>query len=279
MAKKIPDLSVIIATYNTRDLTLKCLESVFKEISGLEFEIFVVDNNSSDKTSEEIRKRFPAVKIIENEENLGFARACNQAIRVSEGKHVLLLNSDTVVLDEAPGKMINYLKNRPEVGALGPALLDKNSNIQKSCAKKMTLLSTFRESWLGKMAFDYDKAKSNEPSYVDILSGACLMVPQETIDKVGLLDENYFMYSEDVDWSYRIAEAGYKLVYFPSAKVIHLGSGSTGTDKERYNKVLLRNRVAVFKKYNNFITGFLGALILYSGFYLRKAFKKILGKS
>lgn len=279
MAIKSPDISIIIVTYNTRDLTLKCLESVFKETSGMEFEVFLVDNNSNDKTSESVRKNFPSVKIIENKENLGFARANNQALKIAAGRYVLLLNSDTVVLNSAFKQMIEYMDNHSEAGAIGPALLDKNLCLQKSWAKRMTLLSIFLVSWLARATVNYEISRMKGIEYVDVLFGACFMVKREIIDKVGLLDERYFMYSEDLDWSYRIARAGYKLVYYPTAKVIHYGGESGKAENKKLEKELIKNMIIVFKKYNGPVTGFLGALIVYSSVYIRKALKFFSGKT
>jgi GT2 family glycosyltransferase len=228
-------LSIIIVSYNTKDLLIQCLSSVLKTPSDLDFEIIVVDNCSKDGSVEEVQKNFPQVKLIINQVNVGFAKANNQAIVNTAGEYFLLLNSDTKALPGALDLMVDYMGQNRKVGALGCKLLNEDFSLQGSCRHFPTLLvlsfqlyglnALFPRSRLfGRYPMSY--WDHNQIRKVDWISGACLLLRREAIDQVGLLDENYFMYSEDTDWCYRINRAGWDVVFLPEAKVIHFGGAS-----------------------------------------------------
>ncbi|MBR1626090.1 MAG: glycosyltransferase [Bacteroidales bacterium] len=230
-------LSVVIVNYNVEHFLEHCLLSVRKALKNIESEVFVVDNNSVDGSVSMLKSKFPEVKLIENKENVGFAKANNQAIRISSGEYVLLLNPDTVVEEDTFVKCLNFMDSHQDAGGLGVKMIDGQGKILKEskrgfptpwvCFCKMTgLTKIFPHSrkycgyYMGHLPYD----KTNE---VDILAGAFMLMRKTALDKVGLLDETFFMYGEDIDLSYRITEGGYKNYYFADTSIIHYKGEST----------------------------------------------------
>ncbi|HUV03880.1 MAG TPA: glycosyltransferase family 2 protein [Armatimonadota bacterium] len=229
------DLSIAIASWNTRDLLDRCLESVYAASAGLAFETIVVDNASDDGSAEMVASKYPDVKLIQNKLNLGFAAACNLAFKHSVGRYFLLLNSDTVVLDGALRAMVGFMHSHPDAGAAGCRLLNPDGSLQRSCSRFPSLMTEFFDAlYLSKLFptsrlfgsysmsyWDFDEVRE-----VDFAGGSCLIVRREAVEEVGLLDESFFMYVEEADWCYRMWENGWKVYYFPDARVIHLGGES-----------------------------------------------------
>lgn len=230
-------LSVIIVNYNVEHFLEQCLYSVEKAILGLDVEVWVVDNNSVDGSVSMLRQKFPWVKCIANTENLGFSRANNQAIRLSSGDYVLLLNPDTIIENDTLKKTVAFMDEHPNAGGLGVKMVDGKGNFlpeskrglptpEVAFYKIFGLSKLFKKSKLfGRYHLTY--LSKDETNPVDVLSGAFMMVRKETIDKVGLLDEDYFMYGEDIDWSYRITQAGYDNYYYADTTIIHYKGEST----------------------------------------------------
>ncbi len=249
-------ISIVIVSWNTRDLLFKCLESLFADlttssISG--YEVLVVDNASNDGTCQMVREHFPTAHLLENTQNVGFARANNQAIRQSIGSHVLLLNPDTVVILGAMALLVNFLETHPEVGAVGPRVLNPNGTLQESCHPLPTLA---RELWrlfhLDSLhpyaqypmhAWDVEAARG-----VDALLGACLLVRRDVLAQTGLLDEDYFIYSEEVDLCYRIGKASWLMYWVPQAQIIHYGGQSTQQVAASMFLRLYQGKVIYFRK-------------------------------
>ena len=230
-------LSIIIVNYNVEYFLEQCLHSVRAALKNLEAEVFVVDNNSVDGSVEMVRKKFPEVKLIANKENLGFSKANNQAIRHSKGKYVLLLNPDTVVEADSFSKCLSFMDSQSEAGGLGIKMLDGKGNFLPESKRGLPtpmvafykifgLAALFPKSKrFGKYHLGFlDKEQTNE---IEILSGAYMLMRKEALDKVGLLDEDFFMYGEDIDLSYRIIKGGWKNYYFPEARIIHYKGEST----------------------------------------------------
>ncbi len=226
------DLSIIIVSYNTREFTLSCLESIYQNNPDrYSLEIFVVDNASSDGTVEAIAKKFPRVKLFANNENRGYAAANNQAISQTNADYVLLLNSDTLVLENSLEVMIDFMKNHPEVGASGCKLVLPDGSLDLACKRSFPTPETSfyhavglskrfpRHQRFGHYNLSY--LNENETHEVDCLVGAFMMVRREAIEEVGVLDEQFFMFGEDIDWCYRIKQVGWKIVYFPKAVTLH----------------------------------------------------------
>jgi GT2 family glycosyltransferase len=230
------DLSIIIVNWNVKPLLERCLQSIFQETSDISYEVFVVDNASADGGVEMIKERFSKrVKLIANKENLGFAKACNQAIAQSQGKYILLLNPDTEITDNALTKAVNFMRTHSRCGILGVRLLGVDDEFQPSVRRFPTFGSQFlillKLHWifprvrpLNKyFVQDFDYSKTQE---IDQVMGAFLMTRRRVIDEVGPLDENFFVWFEEVDFCRRVKQAGWKVYYTPEVEIIHYGSQS-----------------------------------------------------
>lgn len=237
-------LSVVIVNYNVKHFLDQCLSSVRRAVKGLDADVWVVDNNSVDGSVRMVREKFPEVKLIANKDNVGFSSANNQAIRQSKGEYVLLLNPDTVVEDDTFTKIISFMDSHPDAGGLGVKMIDGKGNFLPESKRglptpevafyKISGLSKFfpRSKRFGKYHLGYlDRDEVHE---VEILSGAFMFMRREALDKTGLLDEDFFMYGEDIDLSYRIIKAGYKNYYFPETRIIHYKGESTKKSSVNY---------------------------------------------
>ncbi len=236
-------LSVIIVNYNVKFYLEQCLDSVRRASQGLPVEVFVVDNLSTDGSVEYLCGRFPEVTFIENRENVGFARANNQAIRQSKGEYVLLLNPDTIVGEDTLARCVAFMESHPEAGAAGAYMLHVDGTFAPESRRglptpfvafcKMTGLTTlFPKSRLfGRYYMRY--LDENEVNEIEIISGAYMLLRREALDKVGLLDEDFFMYGEDIDLSYRVLKGGYKNYFLP-VRMLHYKGESTVKNSYRY---------------------------------------------
>lgn len=252
-------LSVVIVNYNVKHFLEQVLLSVEVASKGLTVETWVVDNNSVDGSIEMVKEKFPWVKLIENHENVGFSRANNQALRLSNAKYSLLLNPDTVLQEDTFVKCIEYLDANPNVGGLGVRMIDGKGQFLPESKRglptpsvaffKMTgLASLFPKSkYFGRYHMKY--LSEFETHEVEILAGAFMMMRGETLAKVGLLDEQFFMYGEDIDLSYRIILGGYKNVYFADTTIIHYKGESTKKKSVNYVKVFYNAMVLFAKKH------------------------------
>ncbi|MDI6892712.1 MAG: glycosyltransferase family 2 protein [Actinomycetota bacterium] len=236
-------LSIVIVNWNTRGLLRDCLSSIYGSPLKERFEVIVVDNASTDGSQDLIKSDFPQVKLIANDQNLGFSRANNQAVRASKGEYVLLLNSDTVVSDEALGEMIRFMDEHPKAGAATCTLLLTDGVPQPFIYGEDPTLSYLVKRILrmllkGRFMHDWRGAEVIETDWV---TGACMMVRKKTIDEIGLLDENMFMYFEDNDWCYRMRKRGWKIYYCPFVQITHLcgRSADRPSRKEDYYKSLI----------------------------------------
>ena len=246
------DLSIVIVSWNVRDLLRGCLESVVASAehsgarpalgsetaasSGWTYEVFVVDNASTDGSPDMVCGSFPDVRVIANEENLGFTVANNQAMRLSVGRYVLLLNCDTEVVGHCLETMIAYMDQNPQVGGAGAQLLNPDGTVQSSRRRFPTLATALLESTLLQQWVPHNKVlgryymidtADDQIQEVGWVVGACLMARRGAIEQVGLLDEGFFMYSEELDWCYRLRRAGWKVVYLPTGQVIHYSGKSS----------------------------------------------------
>lgn len=226
------DLSIIIVNYNTKAVTLQCLESVYtSKTDEMEFEVILVDNHSTDGSVKAIAEKYPQVRLIVNDDNLGFSKANNIGIRAAGGRAVLLLNSDTVVEPDTLKGTFDYLMRHLDIGALGCKVVLADGTLDAACKRSfptpangifhtLKLDRAFPNSRLfGSYNLTYlDEDEIND---VDCLVGAYMMVPMRVIDDVGYLDEDFFMYGEDIDWCYRIKQADYRIVYYPKYRITH----------------------------------------------------------
>ncbi len=252
-----PDLSIIIVNWNVRDLLRDCLRSIDAGRSGLSLEVIVVDSASSDDSVAMVAAEFPWVRLIAREENVGFPRGNNIGLAEANGRALLLLNPDTVLLDDALPVMLNFLEANPDVGALGPLLLNPDGSVQSSRRRFPTLATGFFEStWLEGLApgllrryYALD-LPDDETADVDWLTGACVMVPRAAYERVGGMDEAYYMYSEELDWCRRIKEAGWRVVYHPEARVIHHHGKSSEQAVTARHINFQRAKLRYFRKYH-----------------------------
>ena len=252
-------LSVVIVNYNVEHFLEQCLYSVRRAMQDIEGEVFVVDNNSVDGSLKMLAAKFPEVKVIVNKDNVGFAKANNQAIRISTGEYVLLLNPDTVVEDDTFSKCIAFMDSHPDAGGLGVKMVDgKGQFLPESKRGLPTPMTAFYKIFGLSKLFPHSKRFSkyhlgylpeNEVNSVDILAGAYMLMRRETLDKCGLLDETFFMYGEDIDLSYRITLAGYKNYYFPETRIIHYKGESTKKTSVNYVLVFYKAMEIFAKKH------------------------------
>jgi GT2 family glycosyltransferase len=273
------DISILIVNFNTKKLLEQTIQSVTNTVKNINYEIIVVDNASSDGSVEVIKKNYRNVILIKNKTNDGFAKANNIGIKKAKGRYILLLNSDTLLVNDCIEKSIKYLDNNKDVGALGCKVVLPNGKLDTACKRGYPTpeASFFYMLKLDKLfpsvkrfgQYNLSYLSQNEINEVDSLVGAFMMVRKDTIDEVGLLDEKFFMYGEDIDWCMRIKEAGWKIIYYPEASIIHYKGASS---KKKRHKILFEFHRAMYifykkhylKKYNIIVT-----LLVYIGIGLK----------
>lgn len=234
------ELSIIIVNHNTGDLLSECLYSIYENVTGLDFEIVVVDNASSDASPRMVKEDFGEVILIENRENKGFAKANNQGLKLAKGKFILLLNSDTQVKKGVLYQMCEFMSAHQEIGVLGCKLLNIDGTIQRSCwdifpsikdalVENLYLFKLLR--WSGFVrSRDICLDEIAEPRQVKHILGACFLVRKKTVEEIGLLDEAYFMFLEETDFCRRAQKKGWQVWYYPGAEVIHYGQATVKKD-------------------------------------------------
>ena len=272
------DVSIIIVNWNTKELLRNCLKSVFEQTVNVDYEVIVVDNASTDGSSEMLQNDFPQVILIENDENRGFAAANNQAIAVAKGRYVLLLNSDTIVLDKAIEKTIFFANENQEAGAVGCRVLNPDGSLQMTCFMfpsilNMILSSTYLYKIFSKNKFFGREQMTwwdrNDVREVDVITGCFMLVRREAIEQTGNLDESFFVYGEETDWCYRLKKNGWKVMFTPVGQIIHFGGQSTR--QIRVEMILqLRGSILLFiRKHKGFLSHILSRLITAIFFFLR----------
>ncbi|TXK76901.1 glycosyltransferase family 2 protein [Paenibacillus sp. N3.4] len=231
------DLSILIVNYKTRDLTLACIESVITSNTSYKYEIILIDNASNDGTIQTVTEKFPQVICQANSENVGFSKANNQGILLSQGRYVLLLNSDTIVQSDTFETMLRFMDENPAVGVSGCKIVLPDGSLDKACKRGFpTPSASFY------YAFGFSKLFPKTPRFnqyqlgylsadeaypIDSLVGAFMLIRREAIDQVGMLDEAFFMYGEDIDWCYRIKQAGWINYYYPRTHIVHYKGASS----------------------------------------------------
>jgi GT2 family glycosyltransferase len=232
-----PRVSIVVVNWKTPKLTAEALRSILQDPQSGSFEIWVVDNNSGDGSVEMFQRDFPEVNTIANADNVGFGRACNQVIPMCTGEHVLLVNPDTFASKGAVSTLLDYMDKHPECGAVGPRVNNPDGSLQLSCRRSFPDLgaSFFRLTYLSLIfpkhplvaKYNLTYADPKDVLEVDALSGAFMMVRKNAIDQVGLLDEDIFMFGEDIDWCWRVKQAGWTVIYEPAAVVYHYHGASS----------------------------------------------------
>jgi GT2 family glycosyltransferase len=266
------DVSIVIVNWNTRDFLRGCLRSVFEQTSEVSFEVFVVDNASRDGSAEMVRTEFPSVRVIANVDNRGCAAANNQGIREASGRYVLLLNPDTIILDAAISRCVHFADTHPDVGIIGCQVLENDHRIQRTGSSfpsawalfviKSGLRRAFPRShlfgWPDLGWWDRDTERD-----LDVIPGMFMLARRTAIEQVGLLDEAYFVFGEDPDWCYRFFRAGWRRVFTPSARIIHLDGGSKSVDQVSIKMFVQMQKSGIIyhRKNLGFVSAFMAKVI------------------
>ncbi len=252
------DVSVIIVSWNVWGWLAPCLASVREGLGSLEGEIIVVDNASADGTPERVREAFPEVRLLCNPVNRGFPAANNQGMRAARGRYFLLLNPDTLVLDRAIESLVAFAEAHPEAGVVGPQLLNPDGTVQSSRRRFPTLWTAlFESTWWQPYAprrilrhyYVLDRS-DEEIQEVDWVTGAAMLVRREVVERVGPMDEGFFMYAEELDWCRRIRAAGWRVFYYPPAKIVHYGGRSSDQVPALQHLAFQRSKIRYFRKHH-----------------------------
>ena len=263
-------LSVVIVSYNVRDYLENCLQSVSRALEGIEGEVFVVDNHSDDDSVETVRSQYPWVRLIENQENMGFSRANNIAIRESRGEYVLLLNPDTIVEKSTLREVLRFMEEHPKAGGAGVMMHNVDGSLAPesrralptpwvSCLK---MLGFTKRYYMSHLPWD-------QPSRIEVISGAFCFLRKKALDEVGLLDEDFFMYGEDIDLSYRLMKGGWENWYLPYP-ITHFKGKSTQKSDYRYVHIFYKAMLIFFRKHYSHLSLFY-ALPVKMAIYFRAA--------
>lgn len=272
------DVSIIIVAWNVRKLLYDCLKSVYDQTNGISFETIYVDNASEDGSVQMVAKEFPQVKIIENEKNEGFIKANNQGIKIAEGRYVLLLNSDTVVLDNAIAKTVKFADKYPETAVVGCKVLNPDRTLQRTCllypsALNVFLAATYLYRIFPKSRFfgrehmtwwDY-----NDVREVQAVCGCFSLARTEAIKQVGLMDEAYYVYGDDPDWCYRFRKHGWKVMFTPHAHIIHYGGQTTKRMRDKFLLQLFGAKLIFMRKHGSPMAFPFACLFIAMFFFLR----------
>ena len=259
MAEDKIKLSIIILSWNTKQLLKDCLDSiVHSSLFNIPIEVIVVDNGSADGSVEMIKKLFInklknyKIRLIENKENLGFAKGNNQGLKESQGEYIMLLNSDTVVKREAIERLVDFLDEHSAVAIVGPKLLNPDGSPQANCGRfpdlPVAVVMLFGEHWGGS---DFVRCSPDKSRFVDWLMGAALVARRQVFNQIGGLDEALFMYMEEVEWFYRAKKAGFKSYFLKEAEIIHLGRGSAKTGKKEPILNIYRGLIHYYRKHRS----------------------------
>jgi GT2 family glycosyltransferase len=270
-------LSIVIVNYNTERLLKDCLRSIYIGANGTPFDIWVVDNHSRDNSVPMVRAQFPNVRVIENRENVGFSRANNLVLAQSQADYVLLLNPDTLVIGDAIERVVKFMNEHPQVGIAGCKVLNRDGTLQLACRRsvptprvafyRLTGLSRLfpNNKTLAKYNLTYESPDRTQE--VDAVSGAFLMIRRQAVEDIGLLDERFFMYGEELDWCVRAKRAGWTVMYYPAAEIIHYKGESTKYNSRKaavefYRAMYLFHKKHFAKDYSPVTNGLIYAGIL-----------------
>ncbi len=278
-------LSIVIVNYNVKYFLEQCLISVYKAGNGIDMEVFIVDNASADGSCQMVKQRFPEVKLIENTINVGFSVANNQAIKKASGRYILLLNPDTLVEEDTFSKCLQFMGNHPNTGALTVKMIDgKGRYLSESKRGLPSPMVSFYKIFGFTKLFPHSKTfahyylghlDENETHKIEILPGAFMLIPKAVFDKVGLLDESFFMYGEDIDLSYRILKADYDNYYFPETRIIHYKGESTKKGSINYVLLFYKAMAQFAKKHFTQKNARLYMGVIFFAIYLRAFFSII----
>lgn len=257
------DISVVIVNWNTRDMLLECVESLYAETRRAKLEIIVVDNASHDGSMDALAARFPGVVQIRNTANHGFSKANNQGLRIARGRYLCLVNSDVKALEGVLDRLMDYADAHPDVGLLAPRTVGRDMKLRRNCREYPTLRNSFCQAvfldklfpgvraFRGRSLAEYDYKTAAD---IEVVSGCFLLIPRRALEQVGLLDERFFIYSEDVDWSRRYHNAGWKVIFYPGAEAIHYGGSSSSVEAIRFNIEKMKASLQYWHKHHGFFS-------------------------
>jgi GT2 family glycosyltransferase len=277
---QVVDMSIVLVCWNNKAYLDPCLESLFKGGLKSSFDVIVVDNGSTDGSQQMLEEKYPDVKLIQNDGNVGLGKASNQGIEATNGRYVLLLNNDTLVNGPALDMLVEFLDALPEAGAVGGKLLNPDGSFQSGYAPFSTLMEEFLiVTHIGEMLWPGypSHGDSNEIKSTGWLSSACLLVRRSAMDQIGVLDENYFIYGDEADLQYRLNKAGWKVFFLPESTIIHFGGRSM--DRWKRRKMVYRGKLLFYKKNYGlfrtvllrimfFVMSFLKLLVWCLGFFI-----------
>ncbi len=272
-------ISIVIVSFNVEKLLKECIESIYKETQAGSFDIWVVDNNSRDNSVQMVRENFPEVNVIENNENVGFPRANNQAVVKSQSDYILLLNPDTIIQDLAIDKMVAFMDSDPKVGVSGCRVLNEDGSLQLACRRSIPTpkVAFYRLSGLSRLfpnsktmaKYNLTYLDPNQPHEVDAVSGAFLLIRKQVVDAIGVLDENFFIYGEDMDWCIRAKSAGWKVMYYPDAEILHYKGIGCSTNSRKTSYEFYRAMVLFHKKHFAKDCSIVTNALIYTGIFLK----------
>ena len=269
------DVSIIVVAWNVRALLYNCLKSVYDETKDIDFEVIYVDNASTDGSVDMVKKEFPQVNIIQNKKNEGFIKANNQGVQTAKGRYVLLLNSDTLILNNAVAKIVKFADAHPETAVVGCRVLNPDRTLQRNCFMYPSILNMFlsatglykifpKSKFFGRE--DMTWWDFNDVREVETVCGSFSLVRRQAIDQVGLMDERYFVYGDDPDWCYRFKKNGWKIMFTPNGEIIHYGGQTTKQMARKFRLQLHGSQLIFMKLHRNRLAfplaRFLAALFL-----------------
>ena len=284
------DVSIIVVAWNVRDLVSDCLKSVYEKTKDVSFEVVYVDNGSEDGTVDMVEQEFPGAKIIWNQTNLGFIRANNQGIEVCQGRYVLLLNSDTVLLDDAVSETVRFADDHPEAAVVGCRVLNSDLSLQRNCFMYPSVLNVFlwgsflsklfpRSHFFGRELMTW--WDFSEPREVEVVCGCFSLVRRKAIDQVGVMNEIYFMYGDDPDWCYRFSKAGWQIWFNPRGQIIHLSGANSkkksGPIARRFRWQLSGSLLIFMRLYRSTLAFHTYRLLIVPAFLVRAAGLAVVG--
>ncbi len=247
------DVSIVIVNWNTRDILRDCLGTIYEQTRRVDFEVIVVDNGSQDGSAQMVRSDYPQAMLLANETNAGYAAANNQGIRAARGRYVLVLNSDTLILDGAIDRVVEFADAHPRAGVLGCRVRSPDGTLQPTCFMFPSVFNSFLSAFYLNKLFPRSRLFGREAMSwwdrsdvrdVQVVTGCFMLIRRGALDEVGLMDERFFMYAEETDWCYRFGKAGWHVMFTPVAEIVHLGGQSTAQCSE---EMLVQLRLSILR--------------------------------
>lgn len=274
-------ISVVIVSWNTCDILKECLTSVYQQSNLLDIEVIVIDNASTDGSVKMIKREFPKVKLICNNRNRGFAAANNQGMEIAQGKYILLLNSDTIILKNAIDRVVTFAEEHHDAAVIGCRVLNPDRTLQNTCFMFPSILNLFLAATYLYKVFPKSKFFGRERMTwwnrdtvrkVDVVTGCFMLVRREAIENTGQMDERFFMYGEETDWCYRFKNANWRILFTPDAKIIHYGGKSSEQISDKMLIQLRKSILTFIKKHHSLLYYILSYFLVWLFFLLRIPF-------